>query len=225
MTTEVETPIFVASNSELPSVSYTTDFKKPLKHHNNDVMYPQQTPVSSTLSQPLGQQAQQFQQQTHNQFDRLRNWLQNCIQNTANNLRVYINQYPPLAAFLFTLMALSAVPLLIFIIVAVITSICTLIVALVGFGLVEGTILLASGGVLLSVLAGIGFFTTIGFGFISVIWLGWRGFSALFGGFWKQGGNLTSRIQQAAQQFSQGIQEQFPRMQEGIQQAMPTRTS
>jgi len=133
-----------------------------------------------------------------------------------------VNQYPPLAAFLFTLMVLSAIPLAIYGLFVLTTATVVLSVALVGFGVVEGTILLAGGGILLTILGGIGLFATIGFGVLSFVYIGYRGFTMIFGRFWEGAGSVTSRLQEVAQQATQKVQETFPSTSANIQQPVGT---
>jgi hypothetical protein len=71
---------------------------------------------------------------------------------------------------------------------------------LVGFAAIEGTILLASGGLLLTVLGTITFFTTLAFGFIGFVWLGYKSFRAVFGRVWEGAGYVTSTVGQKLQE-------------------------
>jgi uncharacterized membrane protein YgcG len=149
------------------------------------------------------QSMQQVQGQMTGGLERMRDWLQNWIQNTADTLRVYVNQYPPLAAFLFTLLVLSAVPVSVYVVFALVTSAIFLTIALVSFSLVEGFILLTSGGILMAILGGIGLFTTIGFAVVSSIYLGYRGFSFLASNVWQAGGQIGGQMKEAAQRMQQ----------------------
>lgn len=97
------------------------------------------------------------------------------IQNSADTLRVYVNKYPPLAAFLFTLVIFSAVPVTIFLVYGSITAMVFFSIALIGFSVVEGVALLGGGGILLAVLGVILFITSIGFLWMSAIYLFYRG--------------------------------------------------
>src|SRR4051812_23459682 len=74
------------------------------------------------------------------------------LSRTFDTMRVYVNRYPPLAAFLFALFTLSSIPVGVFLIFATISSSITLFIALSGFALVEGVMLLFAGGALLLVL-------------------------------------------------------------------------
>lgn len=121
-------------------------------------------------------------------------WLQSSIENSADFLRRYVNQYPPLAAYLFTLMALSAIPVSMYAVFAFISSAVLVTIAVIGFTIIEGTILLASGGLLLTVLGTITFFTTLAFGFIGFVWLGYRAFSGVFGSVWQGASSITQKI-------------------------------
>jgi hypothetical protein len=136
-------------------------------------------------------------------FDRMRSWLQYSIENSADFMRRYVNQYPPLAAYLFTLMAMSAIPVSMYTVFAVVSSAVLISIAVIGFCVIEGTILLASGGLLLTVLGTITFFTTLAFGFFGFIWLGYRAFSGVFGTMWQGASTLTSTV-------GQKLSEQMP---------------
>lgn len=174
------------------------------------------SPAGATQQQPSmggagaygapGQTMQQVSGQMTGGLERVRDWLQQWIQNAADTLRVYVNQYPPLAAFLFTLLVLSAVPVSVFVIFALVTSAIFLTISLVGFSMVEGFILLTSGGILMSVLGCIALFTTIGFAVISVIYLGYRGSSFLASNLWQAGGQLGSQVRDVAQRAGQQMQ-------------------
>lgn len=158
-------------------------------------------PGMQTGQQPYGTPTmQQVQGQMTGGLERMRDWLQNWIQNTADTLRVYVNQYPPLAAFLFTLLVLSAVPVSVYVIFGLVTSAIFLTIALVSFGLVEGFILLTSGGILMSLLGCIGLFTTIGFSVVSSIYLGYRGCSFVASNVWQAGGQMKESMRSSMQQ-------------------------
>lgn len=164
-----------------------------------------QSPFTSTQP-PTGQYGsapsmQHMQGQMTGGLERMRDWLQNWIQNTADTLRVYVNQYPPLAAFLFTLLVLSAVPVSIYVLFGLVTSAIFLTIALIGFSFVEGFILITSGGILMAILGGIGLFTTIGFAVISSIYLGYRGFSFLMTNVWQASGQFGGQMKEAAQRM------------------------
>lgn len=139
------------------------------------------TPLNATvmetlqsLRQQVADQTQDIHQHASNQFEQLRTWLMQFVQKHASTAHEYINRYPPLAAFVFSLLVLSAVPVSIYLIFAVITSAVILTIALIGFSVVEGTMLLAGGGVLLALLGGICLFTLFAFGFISFVYFGYR---------------------------------------------------
>lgn len=102
-------------------------------------------------------------------------WVVNSLSNASDTLRVYVQQYPPLAGFLFALMALSSIPIGIFLAFAAISSTLTLGTALAGFALVEGVLIFVSGSVLFATLGGIGLFTTMVFSWIGLLWYGSKG--------------------------------------------------
>ena len=132
-----------------------------------------------SLRQQVTGQTQEFQQKANTQLESFKNYIGNCLQNSAGTLREYVNKYPPLAAFVFSLLVLSAVPISIYIAFALVTSAIVLTIALIGFSIVEGTMLMAAGGILLAVLGGVGLFSLVTFGFISFIYLGYKGGSML----------------------------------------------
>lgn len=136
-------------------------------------------------------------------FERMRSWLQYSIENSADFMRRYVNQYPPLAAYLFTLMAMSAIPVSMYTVFAFVSSAVLITIAVIGFSVIEGTILLASGGLLLTVVGTITFFTTLAFGFFGFVWLGYRAFSGVFGTMWQGASSLTSSV-------TQKLSEQMP---------------
>lgn len=146
---------------------------------------------------------QQFTGQMTGGLERMREWLQNWIQNSADTLRVYVNQYPPLAAFLFTLLILSAVPVSVYVIFGLVTSTIFLTIALIGFSFVEGFVLLTSGGILMTVLGSIALFTTIGFAFISAIYIGYRGTSYLASNLWQASGQIGGQVRESMQRAGQ----------------------
>lgn len=157
-----------------------------------------------------GQTMQQVSGQMTGGLERMRDWLQQWIQNAADTLRVYVNQYPPLAAFLFTLLVLSAVPVSVWVVFGLVTSAIFLTIALVGFSLVEGFILLTSGGILVAILGGIGLFTTIGFAVITAVYLGYRGSCFLASNLWQTGSQIGGQVREAAQRVGGQMQQQMP---------------
>ncbi len=156
---------------------------------------------------------QQYGQQQHGAswMTNITNWMQGSLQNSSEFMRRYVNQYPLLAGYLFTLMAFSAVPVSIYTIFGLVSAIVLLSIALIGFAAIEGTILLASGGLLLTVLGTITFFSTLGFGFVAFVWLGFKSFRMVFGRVWEGAGYVTSTV-------GQKLQESMPPMTGGSQQ-------
>lgn len=149
-----------------------------------------------------GQQPSEQQQPQHSygMLSKARDWMQYSIENSSDFLRRYVNKYPPVAAYLFTLMLFSAIPVSIYTIFGLVSSTVLLTIALVGFAAIEGTILLASGGLLLTVLGTITFFTTLAFGFFGFVWLGYRSFRTVFGRVWEGAGYVTSTVGQKLQE-------------------------
>lgn len=159
--------------------------------------------VMEQFRSQAGQQVQQMSQQASSNVERARNWLIDSIQNAADTLREYVNRYPPLAAFLFTLLVLAAVPLGIFVLFGLITSSIFLSIALVGFGVVEGFCLMAGGAVLMTTLGGIGLVTTIAFAWVGVIYAFYKGGSSMFGRISESAGYISQRTQETLQQMQQ----------------------
>lgn len=191
------------------------------RHHSSEMesIFGQKSSTSMPYSSTTGSTSQQPQQQTpfsmpsglqniQSQIDRARYWLQNNLRGVTEQARYYINQYPPLAAFLFTLLVLSAVPVSIFVAFGVVTSVFFLSVALIGFSVVEGTILLTSGGVLLAVLGGIGLFTTCAFGFLALCYMGYRGTCMACNQLWQGASYVGSKVQEQSSQFMPTGQQQ-----------------
>jgi hypothetical protein len=114
-------------------------------------------------------------QQVQYQVEKARTWLQNWLQNSTENLRYYANNYPVFAAFIFTLLLLSAVPVSVFVVNGILTALFFLSVAVIAFAAIEGTILVTTGGVLLAVLSCIALFTTSAFGFLAISYMGYKG--------------------------------------------------
>lgn len=166
---------------------------------------------------PLRQQAhygmQQMTGRMTGSLERVRDWLQQWIQSSADTLRVYVNQYPPLAAFLFTLLVLSAVPISVYVLSGLATLAIFLTIALVGVSLVEGFILLTGGGILMAVLGGIALFTTMGFAVVGSIYLSYRGGCFLASNMWQASSQIGGQFKEAAQRVGQTIQQQAPRRQ------------
>ena len=157
------------------------------------------------LRQQVQGQTGDVQQKVSSQFENIRNWAMNCVQNASGTLREYANRYPPLAAFLLTFGLLSAVPVTTFALFATISSAIVLTIALIGFSIVEGTMLAAAGGLLLIVLAGIGVFTTCSFGFLAFIYAGYRLGSNVINQLYQAGSSITSSISQSIPSVSSNI--------------------
>lgn len=151
---------------------------------------PSSTYVPGQYSMPHGVQTQ---------VERARYWIQNTLKNSTETIRKYITQYPPLAAFLFTLLLLSAVPVSIFVVTGLSTTIFFLTIALIGFSAVEGTILLTTGGVLLAILSGIALFTTCTFGFLALCYMGYRGTCSACCQVWQGASYIGNKVQEQTQ--------------------------
>ena len=131
---------------------------------------PQKATAGQHSSQTMQQMQEKLQGKPEQKYSRLRQW----IQNSVDTLRVNANQHPPLAAFLFILLVLSAVPVSVFVGFALVTSGIFLAIALIGFAMVEGFVILTSGGILIAILGTIALFTTATFAFIGMIYLAYR---------------------------------------------------
>ena len=137
-------------------------------------------------------------------------YFQEKAQKLGEVIRIYVNRYPPLAAFIFTLLAFSALPISIFVLFAAVTVAATLSVALVGFAIVEGAMLFTGAGVLLAVLGGVTLVTGIVFSWLFGIYLSYRGITMLYcnisGGAWsltESVRGLTEKSKQAATSAAQ----------------------
>lgn len=136
-------------------------------------------------------------------------YFQMTSQRTAEGLRVYINMYPPLAAFLFTLLAFSAVPVSIYVLFAAVTVVVTLSTALIGFAIIEGTMLFAGAGILLAVLGVVSCLTGVVFCWLFGIYLCYRGccmlYSNVSGGAWSLTEFVRGIAEKAQQRVSSGL--------------------
>lgn len=89
----------------------------------------------------------------------------------AAAVRSYAARYPPLAAFLYMLLLLGAIPTSAFAIFAIASSLSLLAAFLVGFALIQGLILAVSGTILLAALGSIFLLTALSFGAASFAYL------------------------------------------------------
>ena len=165
------------------------------------------TSASSTYIPGQYSMPQGFQN-VQSQVERARNWVQSSLKNVTENLRKYVTQYPPLAAFLFALILLSAIPVSIFVVFGVSTAVFFLTIALIGFSAVEGTILITSGGILLAVLSGIALFTTCTFGFLALCYMGYRGTCSACSQLWQGASYISSKVQEQTQSMMMPQQQQ-----------------
>lgn len=168
-------PILTSSTNSKNSKKFpSTDSKLPYSFNTAEVNINSLMETLQSLRQQVAGQTQDIQQRASSQLDSFRQYISNCLQNSANTLREYVNRYPPLAAFIFSLLVLSAIPITVYLTFAIVTSAVVLTIALIGFSIVEGTMLMAGGGILLAVLGGVGLFSLVTFGFISFIYLGYK---------------------------------------------------
>ena len=92
----------------------------------------------------------------------------------------YMKKYPTLAAYGFSLLVFSAIPVSLFVLFASISSAVTLGLSLFGFAVVQGILVLFGGGVLLLVLGAIASVTTMVFFWVSLFYGGVQGLSSFF---------------------------------------------
>lgn len=118
---------------------------------------------SSFIQLQFQKSIQQYQLSCKKYLDRLKQRIIRLFSHLTDMIRIYVNRYPPLAAFLFTLIVLSSIPVSIFIGFGMISLICTLTATLVGFGVVEGVLLISGGSFLLFILGTIFLITLVGF--------------------------------------------------------------
>lgn len=118
---------------------------------------------SSFIQLQFQKSIQQYQLSCKKYLDRLKQRIIRLFSNLTDMIRIYVNRYPPLAAFLFTIIVLSSIPASIFIGFGMISLICTLTATLVGFGVVEGVLLISSSGFLLFILGTVFLVTLVGF--------------------------------------------------------------
>lgn len=163
---------------------------------------PSSTYVPGQYSMPQGFQGVQ------SVVDRARSWVQTTLKTYTDTIRQYVTQYPPLAAFLFTLLLLSAVPVSIFVVFGISTTVFFLTIALIGFSAVEGTILITTGGILLAVLSGIALFTTCTFGFLALCYMGYRGTCSACSQLWQGASYIGSKVQESTQSMMMPQQQQ-----------------
>jgi hypothetical protein len=112
----------------------------------------------------------------------LENRYRSCVQTAQERVyqlgdwaRVYVNQYPPLAAFCFSLVILSVIPVSLYILYAAISIGATLSVAFIGFLLIVSTLLLGGAGVLVCVLGVVAAITGVGFSWLIALWMAYKG--------------------------------------------------
>lgn len=163
------------------------------------------------MEQAASQASAQFQQKQRTFISRtqqLVSYLQEKAQRLGETIHVYVNRYPPLAAFIFTLIAFSAIPISIFVLFAALTTAATLSVALVGFAMLEGAMLFAGAGVLITVLGGVTLVTGVAFCWLFGIYLSYRGISMLYcnlsGGAW----SLTESVRGLTEKTKQAVASQ-----------------
>ena len=123
-------------------------------------------PMESTILQAQQQAKktiEEYKFSAKERIEKARGVVSRIIEYSTDVVRAYINRSPLAAAFLFILLALSTIPLSVFVVFALSSTAFTLSCAVVGFSMFEGTCLMIGAGVLLFVLAGIAVLTTLAF--------------------------------------------------------------
>ena len=173
-----------------------------------------------------GSTVQQAMSNITSRMQNLLNIIQQLSRNVMDNLRYYVQQYPPLAAFLFTLLALSIIPITFFLLFAGGSIAVTLSTALIGFGLIEGFLLMISGGILALVLGGVTLVTGVGFAWLLGIWLVYKGGSYVMtrvgGTAGSLGESVTGSFRQMGQQFKESVSQMASTASGQMGQQMPS---
>ena len=125
-------------------------------------------------------QTQDIQQRASGQIEYFRHWITRSIQGFVSTLREYAYRFPPFAAFLFSLLVLSAIPVSLYMLFVVCTGVVGLAIALIGFLIIEGAVLVCGSGVLLFILGIITSLTVALFTFVSFLYVGYRAAVLLF---------------------------------------------
>jgi hypothetical protein len=186
-----------ATNTVISSRSLTTP-----SNSGKDVSTKKLMVQFDQMRQQAAHSAQQMSQVASTKVGQARNLMVDSIKFSSDKLRDYVNRYPPLGAFLFTLLIVSAVPLGIFALFALISCKICLSIALIGFGLAEGFFLMAGGTVLMAILGGIALITTIGFAWVAAIYAVYKG-----------GSNVLNRFSESASFISQKTKETIQQLQ------------
>lgn len=181
----------VQSSPSVPSSDQSLPLKKSFVEQHPQHSQHHLMETLQSLRQQVQNQAQDVQSRAQSTISQAQDWLNRNCQQCYSNMRELANRYPPVAAFLFTLIALSAIPVSIFAIFAVVSSAVVLTIALVGFSVVEGTMLAAGGGLLLLVLSGVGIFSVITFAFVSFVYVGYRAGYTIINQIWQKTNQMS----------------------------------
>jgi hypothetical protein len=201
-----EPEALIANLKSMPTATTTAVNYKNLptpSSPNRDIITKKLIEQFGQVRQQASQSAQQMSLVASNKAIQARNWLFESLTIAANQIGEYANRYPPLAAFIFTLLIFSAIPLGIFVLFSIVTSVIFLSIALISFGIVEGICLATGGTVLLAVLGGITFVTAIGFAWIAAFYAFYKGGLGVFARFSESAGYLTQKTQETIQQLKQ----------------------
>jgi len=149
---------------------------------------------------------------------KIKEYLQHLAQKIADMLRVYVNQYPPFAAFLFTLLIFSVIPVTLYALFAAITIAFTLSIAMIGFSIVEITILLGGAGCLLVVLFIITVVTGVIFSWLVGFWLAYRFGYMLLSKFGSSASSLTDAVSGQIRSAAEATGERLHQLQSAAQE-------
>lgn len=144
--------------------------------------------------------------------------MQGITQNVGETLRAYINRYPPLAAFIFTIFTLSAIPVSVFFLFASITIAFNLSIALIGFAIIEGIVLMGGAGILMFILGTITAVTGIGFSWLLAIWLAYRASYLFFSKLGASASSLSDVVSGQLQYTAQSASERLAQLQQSAQE-------
>jgi len=151
-----------------------------------------------------------------NRFRNIIDYMQGMMQNMGDTLRIYVNRYPPLAAFLFTLLIFSAIPITMFLIYVATTVAVTFSTATIGVVVVEGALLALGAGALLTVLFVITAVTGVGFSWLFSFWLAYRSAYVLFSKVSSGTSSLTDVVSGHIKPVLQSTGEQLQTLQQNV---------
>ena len=133
-------------------------------------MKPSQQGGSGATSTPTGTTSNRYMEAVRNTASRAQYGLRAVFSLTMETIRTYTARYPPLAAFLVTVVATSAVPVGIFSVFTLGSFGCLLTVAVIAVGLLQGGVLAVSGTALAAALVGCLFLSAVLVAGLAVAW-------------------------------------------------------